>query len=332
MAAPSSTFRDRDFPPLPFEDWKDTQETLHRWLQIVGKTRMALAPMENHWWQVTLYVTPRGLTTSPMPAAGGSLAIDFDFLGHTLDLRTSRGETIQMALGSRTVAEFFRDVMASLRQLGVALEINQTPQEIVGDLTAFGADTHHRTYDPAAVERWFRAMVQVDLALRAFRAPFTGKSSPVHFFWGSADLALTRFSGRTAPSRRSEGPVVAEAYSDEVFSAGFWHGTPELGEAAVYAYAVPEPRGFSTSAQDLPEGATYSEALGEYVMPWSRVCAAEDPRRVMQTFLHTTYEAAARLGRWDRGRLERAFLAEPPSPEEDAADDSPPHAPSPPTP
>src|SRR5690606_6320079 len=323
MAASPSNRRDRDFPELPFGDWKDTQETLHRWLQIVGKVRMALSPMENHWWQVALYVTPRGLTTSPMPAAGGSLSIDFDFLSHTLNLLTSRGEQIQMELSSRSVAEFFRDVMASLRQLGVEVEIHQVPQEIEGDLTAFGADIRHATYDPAAVERWFRALVQVDLALRRFRAPYTGKSSPVHFFWGSAVLALTRFSGRGAPSRRAEGAVVAEAYAEEVFSTGFWHGTAELGEASLYAYATPEPRGFSDSAQDLPAGATYSQQLGEYLLPWSRVCAADDPRGVMQSFFNATYEAAARLGRWERHRLERPFLAQPPQ-QEPAPADAPP--------
>lgn len=328
MAAPSSNRRNRDFPLLPFEDWKDTQATLHRWLQIVGKVRMALAPMENHWWQVALYVTPRGLTTSPMPADGASLSIDFDFLGHTLDMQTSRGEQIQMELASRSVAEFFRDVMASLRQLGVDLEINQIPQEIEGDLTAFGADTHHATYDPEAVERWFRALVQVDLALRRFRAPFTGKSSPVHFFWGAGDLAMTRFSGRVAPSRRAEGPVTAEAYAEEVFSTGFWHGSSDLGEAALYAYAVPEPRGFSDSAQGLPEGASYSESLGEYLMPWSRICEAPDPRQVMQTFFNATYEAAARLGRWERHRLERPFLAAPPG-ATSSRDSAPPPAPGP---
>lgn len=320
--------RAEEFPQLPFGDWKDTQETLHRWLQIVGKVRMALAPMENHWWQVTQYVTPRGLTTSPMPAAGGSLAIDFDFLDHTVNFESSRGERIQMELASRSVAEFFRDVMATLRQLGVEVGINQIPQEIEGELTAFGADTEHATYDPEAVGRWFRALVQVDLALRRFRAAFTGKSSPVHFFWGAADLAMTRFSGRVAPSRRAEGPITAEAYAEEVFSVGFWHGNPAIGEAALYAYATPEPRGFPDSVQGLPEGASYSRELGEYLLPWSRVCAAGDPHRMMQSFFNATYEAAANLGRWERHRLERPFLAEPPVKTDSREDAPPPHAPT----
>lgn len=309
-----TSIQSEDFLQLPFHAWVDTQETLHRWLQIVGKIRMGLAPMENHWWQVTQYLTPCGLTTSPMPLpdGGGSFSIDFDFLGHTLDIRSSRGEHLQMALEPRSVAEFYRDVMASVRNLGVEVEIDTRPQEIEGDLTAFDQDTHHAAYDRLTVERWFRAMVQVDLALRSFRGAFTGKASPVHFFWGSADLAYTRFSGRAAPSRRADGPITAEAYSDEVFSAGFWHGTSMLGGAALYAYAAPEPRGFSTTVQGLPEGAFYDAKLGNYLLPWQQVCSSKEPHRLMQAFFQSTYEAAANLGRWDRERLERSFLAEPP--------------------
>lgn len=302
----------RTLPELKLQDWQETQQTLHRYLQVVGKIRLAKAPMMNHWWQVAMQVTSRGLSTGPMRAPVGSFSIDFDFVAHELAFRTSHGEQVQMALEPRPVAEFYRDVLSTVRGLGIPIEIDGTPQEIPDDLTPFGEDTHHRSYDAAAVERWFHALVEAHLGLERFRADFTGKCSPVHFFWGSADLAVTRFSGRPAPSRAEEGPIVAEAYCDEVYSSGFWHGTPSLGGAAFYAYAVPEPQGFSTHPRGLPDGAFYDRTLREYLLPWAKVRTAADPSALIQDFFQSTYAAAADLGNWDREALERPLLASPP--------------------
>jgi hypothetical protein len=306
---PQDPQHEEHWPSQAFADWKDTLATLHRYTQIVGKVRMQLSPMVNHWWQVALHVTSCGLTTTPIPVRNGSFQIDFDFLAHELQIRTSRGERVEMALEARPVAEFYRDVMASLRGVGVAVRINETPQEIPDDLTPFSEDRHHASYDPEAVGRWFQALVQVDSALKAFRAGFTGKCSPVHFFWGSFDLAVTRFSGR--PATPPKGGINAEAYCEEVSSAGFWPGTPELGGACLYSYAVPQPKGFE-NARGLPDGAYYDAKLKEFLLPWEAVRSARDPWQVMQAFCDSTYVAAAELGKWDRAMLERPLLAEPP--------------------
>ncbi|MFY0528643.1 DUF5996 family protein [Archangium gephyra] len=308
------------WPRLPLEAWKDTLATLHRYTQVIGKVRLELAPMMNHWWQVALYVAARGLTTSPIPSGQGSFEVDFDFIAHELLFRTSEGEQRVLALEARPVAEFYRDVMATLRSLGIEVSINDTPQEIPDDSTRFSEDRHHAAYDPESVHRWWRAMVQADSVLKEFRARFTGKCSPVHFFWGSFDLAVTRFSGRPAPERPGADPVTREAYREEVISAGFWPGTAQLGGPAFYCYTVPEPAGFST-APIHPRAAWYDATFKEYLLKYDDVRAASDPRRMLLDFLQSTYEAGADLAGWDRERLERpltrargAFVPEQPVP------------------
>jgi Family of unknown function (DUF5996) len=300
------------WPPLPFSAWKDTQATLHRYLQVVGKVRLALAPMMNHWWQVALYPTARGLTTSPIPYADGTFEVDLDFLAHELRILTRRGDEAVMALEPRPVAEFYRDVMATLRGLGIDVRIGEVPQELPDDVTPFGQDTHHHAYDAAAVERWFQALSRVDSVFETFRARFTGKSSPVHFFWGSFDLAVTRFSGRLAPLRPGADAVTSEAYSDEVSSVGFWPGTEQLGDAAFYSYASPEPPGFA-QARVQPEGAFYDATFSEFLLPYEVVRRAADPAATLLQFCQSTFEAAAELGRWKRAVLERPLYAGPPS-------------------
>ena len=295
------------WPQLPLEAWKDTLATLHRYTQIIGKVRLELAPMVNHWWQVALYVTARGLTTSPIPSGQGVFEVDFDFIDHELLLRTSDGEQRVLALEARPVAEFYRDVMATLRSLGIDVSINDTPQEIPDDLTRFSEDRHHAAYDPEYVHRWWLALVQADSVLKEFRARFTGKCSPVHFFWGSFDLAVTRFSGRPAPERPGADPVTREAYCEEVSSVGFWPGTEQLGGPAFYSYATPEPPGFSTAAI-RPRAAWYDPALKEYLLKYDDVRTAADPKQLLLDFCQSTYEAGAELGGWDRERLERPLI------------------------
>lgn len=308
MDASSNPAPEPMWPELPLEGWKDTYETLHRYAQIVGKVRLALAPMMNHWWQVALYVTSRGLTTSPMPFGAGETAqIDFDFVDHELSFQTSRGERKVMALGPRPVAEFYRDVMATLRELGVEVSIWEVPVEIPDDLTPFHEDRHHASYDPDAVHRWWRALTLADDVLKQFRARFTGKCSPVHFFWGSFDLAVTRFSGRPAPPRPGADLVTQEAYCEEVCSAGFWPGTERSKGAVFYAYAVPEPKGFST-AQARPAAAYYDPSFAEFLLPYEAVRQAPSPPAALLEFLESTYDAAASLGRWDRARVERPLI------------------------
>ncbi|MCI0571202.1 MAG: DUF5996 family protein [Myxococcaceae bacterium] len=298
------------WPELHFTDWKDTLATLHRYTQVVGKVRLSLAPMMNHFWQVALYVTARGLTTSPIAYGDGTFEVEFDFIAHELRVLTSDGEERVLALEARPVADFYRDVMATLRSLGVEVRINERPQEIPDDTTPFGQDRHHASYDRAAVERWWQALVQTDVVLKAFRAPFTGKCSPVHFYWGSFDLAVTRFSGRLAPRREGADPITAESYAEEVCSVGFWPGTEQLGGAAYYSYAAPEPPGFA-QARVKPERAYYDTTLKEFLLPYDVVRSAANPRRTLLEFCASTYDAAATLGRWDRARLERPFLARP---------------------
>lgn len=295
------------WPELPLAAWKDTLATLHRYTQIIGKVRLELAPMTNHWWQVPLYVTARGLTTSPIPFGRGVFEVDFDFVGHELLFRTSDGAQRVLALEARPVAEFYRDVLATLRSLGIEVSINDTPQEIPDDLTPFSEDRHHAAYEPEYVHRWWLAMLQADSVLEEFRARFTGKCSPVHFFWGSFDLAVTRFSGRPAPARPGADPVTREAYCEEVISAGFWPGTEQLGGPAFYCYAAPEPPGFSTAAM-RPLAAWYDPALKEYLLKYDDVRTAAEPKQLVLDFCQSTYEAGAELGGWDRERLERPLI------------------------
>lgn len=293
--------RDDPWPALPLEAWRDTCETLQLWVQIVGKIRLTLTPWTNHSWHAPLYVTACGFTTSPIPFGTRTFEIEFDLLAHELHIRTSTGERRALPLRAQTVAEFYRTLMRELETLDIFVQINTHPNEVEQPIT-FSADTVHRSYDPLYAQRFFRALAQADRLLQCFRARFSGKSSPVHFFWGSFDLAVTRFSGRPAPSHPGGIPhlpdwVVREAYSHEVSSAGFWPGGGPHPFPLFYSYAYPEPAGFRT-APVLPEGAFYSEALHEFVLPYDAVRHAQDPDAAVLTFLQSTYEAAAKGGHW----------------------------------
>jgi hypothetical protein len=294
------------WPALRVDDWTATRETLHRWMQIVGKVRLAQAPMVNHWWQVTMYVTPRGLTTSAMPSGDGrTFEIEFDFCVHRLRISLEGGERREIALEPKTVAAFYAEVMDALASLGLAIQIWPVPVEI-DDAVGFGQDTEHASYDAAAAQRFWRQLVQADRVMTAFRARFGGKVSPVHFFWGAMDLAVTRFSGRRAPRHPGGAPncgdwVMVEGYSHELASCGFWPGGGE--EGAFYAYAYPEPDGYA-AAHVTPDAAYYSADFRQFLLPYEAVRTAADPDATLLGFLQTTYDAAADLGAWDRAALE----------------------------
>jgi hypothetical protein len=292
------------WPRLPLEEWKDTYATLHMWTQIVGKIRLALTPLTNHWWNVTLYLTTRGLTTSPMPYGDRTVEIVFDFIDHTLTIAMSdgRGETI--ALEPQSVATFYGKVLASLARLGVEVRIWPMPVEVAAPIR-FDRDEQHASYDRDYANRWWRAASSSATVLNEFRSRFLGKCSPVHFFWGSFDLAVTRFSGRRAPAREGADAMTREAYSHEVSSAGFWPGLPGKFDAVFYAYAAPEPAGFKT-ARIAPAAAFYDAGFGEFLVNYEDVRTAASPRDTLLGFLQSTYEAAATLGAWNRGELERA--------------------------
>ena len=295
------------WPELPTASWRDTYATLHRWTQIVGKIRLTLTPWLNHSWHVTLYVTARGLSTSPIPYAARDFEIAFDFIDHALKISTSDGAARQFALAGHSVASFYARIMADLAELGIHVTIDEMPNEIP-DPVAFPRDTAHASYDADAVGRLFRILVNADRVFKQFRTGFLGKASPVHFFWGSFDLAVTRFSGRRAPPHPGGVPslpdaVAREAYSHEVSSAGFWPGSGAIDYPAFYAYAYPEPGGFR-AARVKPADAFFSEALGEFILPYDAVRTAVDPDRALLDFLQSTYEAAANAGQWDRETLE----------------------------
>ncbi|MGH7524030.1 MAG: DUF5996 family protein [Gemmatimonadales bacterium] len=296
------------WPPLPLDGWRDTYATLHMWAQIVGKTRLALAPPENHWWQVALYVTPRGLTTSAMPIGRRTVAVEFDFLDHQLVARTSDDRTGAMRLEPRSVADFYAGYLELLRSLAIDVAIHPVPVEVPIAIP-FAGDHEHASYDAEAANRCWRVMVQADRVLKRFRGRFLGKASPVHFFWGSFDLAATRFSGRPAPRHPGGAPncpdyVMVEAYSQECCSAGFWPGGGAQAEPAFYSYSYPAPTGYADHAI-RPSQAFYHRALGEFILPYDAVRAAADPDELLLAFLQSTYEAAADLGRWNRAELER---------------------------
>lgn len=296
------------WPELPYEDGRDTLETLHLWTQIVGKVRLALSPWINHSWHATFYPTVRGLTTGPIPHGGRVFEMEFDLHAHVLRIRTAEGEDRSVALEPCTVASFHDELMERLRGLGLATTIHPKPNELPDPITPFSEDTAHASYDPAYAGRFLRALLQAHRVLTWFRAGFRGKASPVHFFWGSFDLAVTRFSGRTAPPHPGgvpnlPDPVTREAYSHEVSSAGFWPGNAMVPYPAFYAYAYPTPEGFREAAVE-PSAAMWSAELGEFLLPYRDVRAADSPDDVLQRFLETTYEAAAELGGWDRERLE----------------------------
>jgi uncharacterized protein DUF5996 len=295
------------WPNLAFEEWQDTCATLHLWTQVIGKVRLALAPMVNHWWQVTLYVTASGLTTSAMPYRDRFLQIDFDFLQHRLTLRMSDGRSEWLELAPRSVADFYAEVMRRLRALDVDVHIWTMPSEIENAIP-FERDREHSAYDRDAAQRFWRQLAQADRVMKIFRGRFLGKCSPVHFFWGSFDLAVTRFSGRTAPPLTSHSPnlgdwVMREAYSHEVSSCGFWSGNGGFGRAAFYAYAYPEPAGFSAAAVPAPAG--YDKDLGQFILPYDAVRTAAAPDELLLDFLQSTYAACADRAQWDRRALER---------------------------
>ncbi len=296
------------WPTLPLNQWQDTKDTLHLWTQVVGKVRLALAPMVNHWWQVPLYVNARGLTTSAMPYDGGSVEIIFDFLDHGLHIETSSGARRTVALAPRSVADFYSEVMASLRDVGVDVRIRSRPVELV-EVIPFEKDHTHASYDAEAAQRFWRVLIEADRVLHEFRGRFLGKCSPVHFWWGSFDLSCTRFSGRRAPPHPGGVPnapdyVALEAYSHECVSAGWWPGGGAVTDAAFYAYAYPEPAGCA-AAPIRPQAASYHAQLREWVLPYDAVRTSTDPDAALLAFLESTYATAARLGAWDRSALER---------------------------
>jgi hypothetical protein len=307
MTAPSSGPRAEEWPTLPYEAWKDTCTTLHLWTQIVGKLRLALTPWVNHSWHATLYVTARGLTTSSIPHDGRAFQIDFDFIDHALLISTSDGGEESLPLAPRSVADFHGQLMAALAELGIRVRIHGSPNEIA-DPIPFREDREHSAYDPDHAQRFWRVLVQADRVFKQFRTGFLGKVSPVHLFWGSFDLAVTRFSGRPAPSHPGgipnlPDPVTREAYSHEVSSAGFWPGGGGIDDPAFYSYAYPVPEGFA-AAPVRPEAAFFHQAMGEFILPYDAVRTADAPDATLLEFLQTTYEAAANAAGWDRTVLE----------------------------
>jgi len=300
------------WPALPLDEWQDTYTTLHLMTQVVGKVRLACAPMVNHWWQVPLYVTARGLSTSAMPYGARTFQIDFDLIAHALHIQVSSGQERSIALRTRPIADFYRDVMRSLAALGVPVRIWPRPVEIEAPIR-FDQDDRHTVYEPEHATRFWQVLAQADRALAEFRSGFVGKCSPVHFFWGSFDLAVTRFSGRRAPEHPGGVPnladwVVREAYSRECSSCGFWPGSGAVQEPAFYAYAYPEPAGYREQPV-RPDAAYYSAEMREYILPYDAVRRADDPDRMLHHFFQSTYVAGAELGGWDRAELEHDYPA-----------------------
>ncbi len=297
-----------DWPDLPLAAWSETCDTLQLWTQIVGKVRIATTPLVNHWWNATLFVTSRGLIAPAMPCAGGTFDIGFDLIRHRLSIETSDGRSESLALEPMSVADFYAAVMERLKRLGIAVPICTMPCELEG-ATPFEQDRTHAQYDPVHVARFARALVSAHRVMTKFRARFVGKASPVHFFWGSFDLAVTRFSGRTAPPPTAKTPnvanwVMAEAYSHEVSSCGFWPGNGGYDHAAFYVYAYPEPAGYSATRL-ATKSAFYDTGLGQFILPYDAVREAKDPEALLLGFFQETYAAAADLAGWDRGALER---------------------------
>jgi hypothetical protein len=292
------------WPALPLAEWKDTYATLHMWTQVVGKIRLALSPPINHFWGTTFYVTSRGLTTSPMPYSKGTVEINFDFIAHTLEILTSLGETRSFRLVPRTVAEFYFELMSALHSLGIDAKVWTMPVEVPRPVR-FNLDETHSSYDAAYAHRFWQILVSVNTVLREFRSRFIGKASPVHFFWGSFDIAATRFSGRRAPERPDADYITKEAYSHEVISHGFWPGDGEvIKDAAFYAYAAPETAGFKDQ-RVIPSKAFYSGEKNEFFLMYDDVRLSHSPERALLEFCQSTYEAGANLGKWDRANLER---------------------------
>jgi hypothetical protein len=299
--------RDEFWPPLPFARWEATAATLHMWTQIVGKIRLSLSPWINHSWHVTLYVTSRGLTTSPIPHGLSTFEVSFDFIDHQLRIDKSDGDQRTIELKPRSVADFYRSVMDVLIELGLPVSINVIPNEVENPV-AFDRDEEHRSYDREYANRFWRVLMQSDRVFKGFRSRFCGKCSPVHFFWGSFDLAVTRFSGQPAPPHPGGVPhlpdeITREAYSQEVSSLGFWPGNVAVPVPIFYSYAYPEPPGFA-EAKIQPEAASYHKKMREFIVPYETVRTADSPDEVLLNFAQSTYDAASKLGKWDRHALE----------------------------
>ena len=291
------------WPELDWAQWSDTADTLHMWTQIVGKTRLALSPLQAHWWNVPLYVSARGLSTAAMPYGDEMLEIEFDFVSHVLRYRLSTGAEIATPLRNQSVADFYAEYKRSLAALGVTVDIWPVPVELKTPIP-FAEDTQHATYDADAAHRFWRVLTRADQIFQLFSTKFIGKVSPVHFFWGSFDLAVTRFSGRVAPPRADADPITREAYSREVISAGFWPGNGGFGAAAFYCYAAPAPAGLD-QAKIGPPSAGYNAELGEFLLKYDDLRAEANPDAALMEFLESTYDAAAQLAKWDRASLER---------------------------
>jgi hypothetical protein len=303
MAAQPDSMNQNPWPELPLEAWQETYATLHMWTQIVGKVRLALSPRVNQWWEVALYVNARGLTTSAIPYGDRIFEVQFDFIDHKLIIQTSWGPSKTLALRAQSVADFYAEFMSALQSLGIAVKIWTMPVEVPNPVR-FPADTQHASYDPEYANRFFRILVSCENVFQEFRAGFIGKDSPVHFFWGSFDLCVTRFSGRRAPERAGADFITREAYSHEVISAGFWPGGGDIKGAAFYCYAAPEPAGFAGQAVQ-PAGALYHPVMKEFLLMYDDVRRAASPRKDLLSFLQSTYDAGANLARWDRKELER---------------------------
>ena len=298
-----------NWPPLPWKEWEPTATTLHMWTQIVGKTRLALTPLQNHWWNVPLYLTARGLTTSAMFYQGALLDIEFDFVSHDLHFRISSGANLSVPLRPQSVADFYQEFLLCLKVLGVSVEIHPVPVEIPNPIP-FAEDRTHASYDADYAHRFWRILSATDRLFKKFSTPFLGKISPVHFFWGSFDLAVTRFSGRLAPPRAGADLITREAYSHEVISAGFWPGNGGFGEPAFYCYAAPSPPGLDKSTIGPPAG-YFDPKLGEFLLKYGDARATSSPDDAILEFLQTSYEAAANLAKWDRKALERHPATDP---------------------
>lgn len=296
------SIQEQAWPPLPLREWQDTCETLHLWMQVVGKVRLALSPHSNHWWEVPLYVNARGLTTSAIPYQSENFEVQFDFIDHKLEILTCSGQARTLPLAPCSVATFYAEFMAALHSIGIQVKIWPMPVEMPNPIR-FDQDRIHASYDPEYAHRFWRILATVDAILKEFRGRFIGKASPVHFFWGSFDLAASRFSGRRAPARPGADAITREAYSHEVCSAGFWPGGGAVQDPAFYCYMAPEPDGFSTS-HIAPEHAFYHPDVHEFVLMYDAVRTSGSPRNQLLEFLQSTYEAGARLGQWDRESLE----------------------------
>jgi Family of unknown function (DUF5996) len=303
MAAHAYNPSQNSWPELPLEAWQDTYATLHMWTQVVGKIRLALSPLINHWWEVALYVNARGLTTSAIPYGGGIFEIQFDFIDHQLKIETSWNSRKILPLRARSVADFYAEFMSALQSLGIDVKIWSMPVEVPNPVR-FELDTQHAAYDPEYAQRLWRILILCSNIFQEFRAGFVGKDSPVHFFWGSFDLCVTRFSGRRAPERPGADSITREAYSHEVISAGFWPGGGEVKGPAFYAYAAPEPAGFAEQ-KVRPAAAFYHPEMKEFLLMYDDVRRAALPKQALLDFLQSSYEAGANLAKWDRKGLER---------------------------